>query len=129
MRKIRKISFFGAILLVLLVIAFSIQALINTQLQIPFFENLIVEAYSSNFLLVLVTFGLIIFLKDKHDASIGFIFMFGFLIKMAVFFIFFKPIYQSNDQIEGVEFASFFVPYAICLAFETYYLVQLLNKS
>lgn len=129
MTKIRKISFFGAFLLLLLLISFAVQSLINTQLQLPIFENLIVAAYASNYFLVLLTFSFILFLKDKHNASIGFIFMFGFLLKMAVFFIFFKPVYQLNNEIEGQEFAAFFVPYAICLTFETYYLVKLLSKS
>jgi len=128
-KTIKKVLRFAGFLLLVLLLAFTIQNALQSQFLGKSFQHLITEAYLANYLLVLLTFALILLIKQKHNASIGFIFIFGFLIKMAVFFIFFKGNYQADGEIQTSEFASFFVPYALCLILETHRLVQILNRT
>lgn len=128
-RKSSELVTFSFRLLLGLVLCFLLQSAINQSMDVEWDKHLIIPAYISNYLLVLLSFWIILILKDKKNNSLGFIFMGGFLLKMAVFFLFFKPVYLVNGNIEKAEFAAFFVPYAICLSYETYRLVRILNKS
>jgi len=116
-------------LLLVLGIAFSVQSYIFTELNHAWDSFLLVESYGSNFLMVAVSFTILMRFYKSKSFSLGFIFMGGFLVKMAIFMIFFKPTYSANNSISGFEFSAFFVPYAICLALETIILVSLLNRS
>ncbi len=126
---IRKTLSFSLKLLLSLLLVFGIHQYILYLKEFPWDSNLIIEAYLSNFILVIISFYIIILFFKKQNFSLGFIFMGGFLVKMAVFMIFFSPTFKANDKIEAVEFFSFFTPYAICLLFETTVLVRLLNRS
>lgn len=91
---------------------------------------LLFESYVVNYLLVVANFLVIlIFIFKKQNASLGFLFMGSFLIKMAVFSIFFYPTYREDHSIVTTEFFAFFAPYSICLVTETIGLVRMLNKS
>lgn len=99
------------------------------QKEISLDENLFLRAYIVNFLLAIVIFIILELVKKRLVTSLGFIYMAGSLVKFTGFFIFFYPTYNSDGDIGKPEFITFFVPYAVCLAFETYYLVQMLNNS
>ena len=92
-------------------------------------ENLFFRAYIVNFFLALIIFIILQLAKKRFVTSLGFIYMAGSLIKFTAFFIFFYPSYHADGNVGKPEFLSFFIPYAVCLAFETYYLVQMLNKA
>lgn len=66
---------------------------------------------------------------SKESAQGGFIFMAGSALKFIVFFIFFYPDFKSDNHMATVEFASFFVPYAVCLTLEVTYLSKQLNNQ
>lgn len=128
-KTIKLISAFSAQLFFILLILFAIQSSIQSHFEGQAFQHLIIEAYSANYFLVVFTFSLILFMKKKQNAGMGFVFFGGFLLKLAVFFIFFKGEYQADGDIQRAEFFSFFVPYSICLIAETYQLVKILNRS
>ena len=67
--------------------------------------------------------------KAKGSHSLGYLFLAGFFLKIAVFMIFFNPIYKADDQIVPQEFFAFFVSYVFCLAFETKIIVKILNQN
>lgn len=98
-------------------------------LGIPFNADLILPSYFVNILLVLLTYFILIHFQQKKSQSLGFIFLAGFFIKLTVFLLFFKPVFEADGEIHRTEFFSFFLPYAYCLSFETIVLVRLLNRS
>ena len=116
-------------LIVLLVIAFGIHILALYLYELPLFENMIVPSYVINLILAIVIFGFIYKLRDKLSNQVGFMFLAGSLVKFAVFFIVFYPIFKADDNISRLEFASFFIPYILCLVIETFSLVKWLNKT
>lgn len=128
MKTSKEIILFSILLFAALMISFGIQSFINVQLDIDLLAHLILESYIINYLLVLLTFAFILWRKKKNT-NISLVFMIGFILKMIFFLLFFKPSYSNDGNIERPEFAAFFVPYFICLIFETYYLVTLLNRK
>lgn len=93
------------------------------------YENAIIPAYWANFALATVIFAFIFIFRKKYTHLLGFIFMGGSLLKFAVFFIFFNPIYKEDGLVEAVESTSFLVPYLVSLFLETYTLIRVLNKE
>lgn len=128
-KTIKPILRFSMFLLLALSAVFGIQALIYQFLGISIFEHLLITSYWVNYIMVVFTFAIIIALKNRKSQSLGFLFLGGFFIKIAVFLFFFKPIFLQDDEISSIEFAAFFTPYAFCLAYETYILVSILNKE
>ncbi len=120
---------FSLRLFILLLITFGIHQLALYSLHVDWNLHLIIESYLTNFVLVLITYAIIHYYKDKKSQSLGFIFLGGFFLKLLFFMLFFKPVYKFDSEISTLEFAAFFVPYAVCLAFETIVLVRLLNRS
>ena len=128
-KTIKPLLRFSISLLLGLVVVFGINSLISDYLGISIYDHLMITSYWVNFLLVVFTFAILITLKNRKSQSLGFVFLGGFFIKIAVFLIFFKPIFLTDGEITTVEFVSFFTPYAVCLAYETYILVTILNKE
>jgi len=93
----------------------------------PIFNDKIIVAYATNFLLAVIIFFSLFFLRKKYNDQLGFLFLFGSFLKFTVFFIFFSPAYKADGNISRLEFFAFFVPYAICLVVETVSLIKLLN--
>ncbi len=130
MTKTTKLSFSFAIkLLMTIAPLYFIQAGIYFQFNPEWGTHLITEAYLTNYLLVIFTFPLLLFVKQKNNQAVGFTFLGGFFLKLILFMIFFNPIYKADQVVETAEFLAFFAPYSICLAFETLSLVRLLNRS
>lgn len=124
-----KILSFGLLLFSILLFAFLIHSSLQHYLGFPFSSFLIIESYSINFLLVLFSFSILWLFRNKLASSLGFLFLAGFFFKLLVFFIFFKPEYESDGTIDRAEFLAFFVPYALALILETTQLVRYLNKA
>ncbi len=95
--------------------------------ELPLFDDKIVLAYLINLLLAITIFLTLFFLRNKYRDSLGFLFMFGSLLKFGAFFILFYSSYNADGEISRLEFFAFFIPYAICLIIETTYLSKLLN--
>ncbi len=112
---------------VLLTVAFCIHLGILKLFELPIFDNRIVLSYSVNLILIVLVFGALFLLKNKYKSQLGFLFLFGSLLKFAVFFIVFYPFYRADSQITNLEFAAFFVPYILGLIIETFSLSRWLN--
>lgn len=109
--------------------AFIIHAYIQVSQGDQIRNYLLVESYLCNYLMVLLSYGILYFLQKKFASSLGFFFLGGFFLKLFVFFIFFQPEYKADDLIITQEFSAFFIPYAICLTIETKSLVSYLNRA
>jgi len=97
-------------------------------LNLPLFENKIVEAYLINLLMAIVIYYGLLLLKKKYSDQLGFLYMGGSFIKFIVFFLVFNPSYKLDGKIDFLEFAAFFTPYAVSLIFETLGVIKFLKK-
>lgn len=98
-------------------------------LQVPLFAHKIIPAYLINTTLAILIYIALYYLRKEQEANLGFIFMTGSFFKFGLFFLVFYPGYKLDGDIQRVEFATFFIPYAICLIIEIYFLAKLLNKN
>lgn len=114
--------------LIALVIAFGIHLALLHFFKLTLFENRIVLSYVVNLVLVVVIFGVLYLLKNKYKGQLGFLFLAGSVLKFTVFFILFYPFYKLDGIITKLEFAAFFIPYAIGLVLESVSLSKWLNK-
>ncbi len=124
----RSIYKFSGLLFAVLGVVFAIHIAILYYLDIPLFNDRIIAAYLINFLLAVIIFSVMLFLKNKYLSQLGFIFMFGSLFKFLMFFVVFYPFYKQDGVITKMEFAAFFVPYVSCLIIETTRLSKWLNN-
>ncbi len=96
-------------------------------LGLNLWDHMLMPAYVINFLLALVI-GLVLYaLRHKFTQSLGFIFLGGTALKFLVFFLVFNPVYNTDADVERIEFATFFIPYTVNLIVETTFLVRVLN--
>ncbi len=114
--------------IIVLTVAFCIHITVLNFLESPLFENKIVLSYIVNLILVIGIFGILYLLKEKYKSQLGFLFLAGSLLKFAIFFIVFSPIYKLDNDISKLEFAAFFIPYILGLILETFSLSKWLNK-
>jgi O-antigen ligase len=112
----------------LLLVAYCIHILVLHAFSLPLFDNNVILSYSINYVLIIAVFGFLYLMRNKYKSQLGFLFLAGSLLKFAVFFIVFYPIFREDDQMSKLEFASFFVPYGMGLFLETLSLSKWLNK-
>lgn len=87
------------------------------------------QAYLINFSLASIIIFILGRLPERMQGNQGFVFMIGSAIKFAFFFIFFYPFFKEDGEIQNIEFASFFLPYAIALSIKTLLLLVRLNRA
>ncbi|THV61207.1 hypothetical protein EZV76_02445 [Flagellimonas alvinocaridis] len=119
---------FTLLLLLLLLLAFGIHLFVLISRDLAPFGNLIVRSYVVNGLLATTIFGLLYRFREKLKNQMGFLFMAGSLLKFVFFFLLFYPTYKADGEMSGLEFAAFFVPYAIALLMETYFMSKILKN-
>lgn len=124
----KQLAKFTVLLTLILITAFSLHQYMLFLNSLPRFGNKLILSYSINALMAFGVFTTILVLKNKFKDQLGFIFLFGSLIKFAIFFIVFQPIYKADNLITRPEFLAFFVPYAICLTLEVSSLSKMLNR-
>lgn len=120
---------FLSLLLTLLVVAFGIHLVVLFVLKIELFSDRIILSYAVNFMLAAIVYVIIQQTFKKNSSQAGFIFMAGSGLKFLVFFLLFYPSYQADGEMQTTEFTAFFVPYALCLAVEVFYLSKQLNNQ
>lgn len=123
----KKLTLFSIRLVIIAFIVFFAHTHILKILNLPVYDNRIIEAYFANVILAIFIYASLSFLQKKYNDQLGFLFMAGSLLKFAVFFVFFSPFYRVDGEISRLEFLSFFIPYFVCLSFETMAIVKLLN--
>ena len=119
---------FSLTLIAILSMTFIVHVYVLHHFSLPEFDNRIIAAYLVNFFLAIFIYGLLLVLRDKMESQLGFLYMAGSLIKFIFFFIFFYPSYKNDGEITSLEFAAFFLPYVICLIFETFCIIKFLKK-
>ncbi len=119
---------FSIQLIIILAITLGFHLLILNYIEAPLFENKIVLSYTFNALMAIAIFGALYYFKETYKDKLGFLFIAGSFFKFALFFLLFYKSYKQDDIISSFEFAAFFIPYLICLFFETNSLAKLLNK-
>jgi len=119
--------------LILLSFSMGVGFLIHTKVQdlmhVGSFEHHLVVNYIFNFLITCVITIMLIVFQHKKSNKLGFVFLYSSIFKFLLFFIIIKPNLILTEGIKGIEFANFFIPYGICAAIETIYLVRLLGKN
>ena len=113
---------------VVLACIFGIHLFVLNFLDLPLFDNRIILSYIVNTAFVIAVFGMLYQFRERFKSQLGFLFLAGSLIKFTIFFIVFNPYYRLDGSVSKIEFTTFFVPYAIGLILETYYLSKWLNK-
>lgn len=119
---------FSGLLIIVLGLVFAIHLSILFYLGLPLLADRILAAYITNLVVAILIYGVMLFLKNKYESQLGFIFMFGSALKFILFFLFFYPFYKADGSITKMEFTAFFIPYVICLIIETTSLSKWLNK-
>jgi len=126
---INSIIKFGLILAVAVGIVFCIHLFVLSFFIFALFDNRIIVSYAINYILALGIYVSLYKFRVKYLDILGFIFMAGSFLKFAIFFIFFNPIYKVDGVVTVLEATSFLIPYIVCLFFETFYLIKLLNNK
>jgi len=119
---------FSLYLLLVLTIVFGIHLTVLNGLNLPLLDHKIILAYVINYSLAIIIYGILFALQNKMTAHLGFLYMGGSFVKFIFFFIFFYPNYKQDGEINSLEFAAFFIPYAISLIFETSGIIKFLKK-
>ena len=86
-------------------------------------------SYFVNYIIAIAIFKLFTVFIGKKSELLGFIFLFGSLFKFVIYFLVLRPIISETESISKVEFSFFFIPYAICLVIEIYFLVKTLHSQ
>jgi len=100
-------------------LAFGLHVFVLKYLDFDTNHQLVITSYVVNFLLVIFIVGIISIYINKLKSYVGFLFMFGSLLKFAVFFIWFYPILKMDGNTDGLAFSIFFIPYLVGLLLET----------
>ncbi len=119
---------FYLLLALLLLLSFGLHIWILSYRGLPIFDHLIIRSYVVNALLAAAIFFLLYRYRKKLKSQMGFLFMGGSFLKFIFFFILFYPTYKSDGEMSGLEFASFFVPYLVCLFLETFFTSKMLKN-
>ncbi|TMM58916.1 hypothetical protein FEE95_05650 [Maribacter algarum] len=109
-------------------LAFFIHITLLENVGHPKYNNKIVLSYLINAILATVIFVSLYIYRNKLQNYIGFLFMAGSFLKFIFFFIVFYPSYKLDGDMSRLEFAAFFIPYAICLVLETVFTAKMLQK-
>lgn len=114
---------------ILLLVSFGIHLFVISFTDHSLFGNEIILSYIVNYLLAAVVLIVVEKTLNNNSAQAGFVFMAGSALKFLVFFLVFYPIYKADNEMQTIEFTTFFIPYAICLITEVVYLSKQLNNQ
>jgi hypothetical protein len=125
MKTIKSLSILFAVLFVVFVVHWLLLSLSN---QVPNVQLLLLS-YGVNFAMAAIIVIALLRLPKRFQQSLGFFFLFGSLFKFLVYFLLFRPVYQSDGAVSKVEFFSFFIPYVFSLIIETTILIAKLKAE
>ncbi len=129
MRTPGLVSSYLITLIVALLISLWLHLLWQDYIGLERGSDMLYLSYSVNFLLATGIFVLLFLLRKKYKHQIGFIYMGGSLLKFLVFFLLFYPGYREDAMVTRSEFGAFFVPYLLCLLFETVFTAKILLRN
>jgi hypothetical protein len=79
--------------------------------------------------MALIIFAVVVKVNRKNTNIVGFVFLFGSLFKFLIYFLVLQPFLKENGTVERTVFFFFFLPYALCLILEVYFLIKMLNSQ
>jgi len=123
----KSISFAVQLLALLVLIGILHASYLYTR-NFPIGIDLILLGYAVNFALALAIYIILVRFAELQNKNLGFIFLFGSMLKFVVYFIFFDPLFTGDGNLSKQEFFSFFIPYLACLIVETVALAKLLRE-
>ncbi len=116
------------VLAMVLGISFGVHAWLRSQSDLQPIGDLLSLSYLFNFAMAFGIVTGLYLVRFRMKQQIGFLFIGGSLLKFLVFFLFFYPSFTADGTISRAEFSSFFVPYFLALATETYYTASMLKN-
>ncbi len=125
----KKTSRFIVLLLLTLLVGFVLHNFILVKLHFPIYGDYIVLSYGVNFIMAIAILFFVERAIKKKSTHSGMFFILGSALKYVVFFFLFYPLFIEDNTMSRTEFASFFVPYALCLIMEVTYLSKQLNNQ
>tara|TARA_R110002167_G_scaffold206691_9_gene410766 strand:- start:3474 stop:3866 length:393 start_codon:yes stop_codon:yes gene_type:complete len=128
MSRIPPIALFLSLIITVMGLAFTVHINVLHHFGHPGYPDRIVLSYFVNGALAIVIYIALFSFRLRLKNHIGFLYMFGSLLKFAFFFILFYPFYKEDGEMHRLEFAAFFIPYAISLIFETVFTAKMLQK-
>ena len=129
MNKTMKSNKFIFTLFIVLAIIFGLHIWVTHEMNFSLNISKIGICYTVNYIIAIAIFKLFTVFIDKKSELLGFIFLFGSLFKFVIYFLVLRPIISETESISKVEFSFFFIPYAICLVIEIYFLVKTLHSQ
>ena len=98
---------------------------------LTYFQNdrpldLVNFAYKFNVGITLLFTSTIILASEHLKEQLGFIFLISGMIKMGIFFYLIKT---SDFVLDKSVFLHFFVPYALCIGVEIFYITKILKRT
>ena len=115
-------------LLVVTTIVFIGHLFVLNFLDYPILNDNIVLSYTINTVSAIIIFLLLFVLRHKFKNQLGFIFLFGSVIKFGLFLlVLYRPFY-ADGIISKSEFFTFFIPYFFTHTIEIFSLSKWLNK-
>ncbi|SFR36240.1 hypothetical protein SAMN04490243_1109 [Robiginitalea myxolifaciens] len=115
-------------LILVLGIAFWVHTTWRSSIGLTSLGDLLVPSYLIQAALALGIVAVLYLLRQRFKNLLGFLFIAGSLLKFLFFFLYFYPPYKADGQLDGSEFAAFFVPYGISLVLETVFAAQMLRR-
>ena len=123
----KKILAFTTQLLAALLLAGALHFAFLHVRKLPLSLNLLVLGYVVNFVLAVIIYIALKKFAERNQKNLGFLFLFGSVLKFAVFFIVFYPIFKQDGDMSRLEFFTFFAPYFVALIVETAAVSKLLK--
>jgi F0F1-type ATP synthase assembly protein I len=103
--------------------------LVQQELTPKELHGILARCYVFNTVLAVLIYVVILRLKDRHSEKIGFVFLIGSGLKFLLFFLLLYPAFNADGELSSMEFASFFIPYALTTVVENVVLVRQLSRS
>ena len=118
-----------AVLLVIAMTGLAIQGALYRYFDVGMGWRDLQYAYNVNLIMAGGIMVALLRMPERLQGSLGFMYLGGSLFKFLIFFLLFYPGYKADGDVSKLEFATFFVPYALCLIVETTVLVRMLNRQ
>ena len=115
-------------LLVITTIVFIGHLFVLNFIEYSILNDNIVLSYTINTVSAIIIFLLLFVLRHKFKNQLGFIFLFGSVIKFGLFLLVLHRPFYADGIISKSEFFAFFIPYFFTHTIEIFSLSKWLNK-
>lgn len=121
---IKDLSSFLLLFGIVLCVSFALHVGLETDFFFAPISELLGFSYKFNFGITFLFTVTLIVLSKRFEDQLGYIFLAGSALKLAIFILLAK---LKDFEIDKNVFFDFFIPYLICLGLEIYVVAKLLN--